>query len=646
MEKTDPSILDLMTDEEIQEMCKSADVGLLLAPMKSRPEFYKKYTKRLGRLDKKSQLVQILLPKYAFDLYEKGDEAYKGALTLIARGFKENFSNVLQIKVEPSITIEDVSKFNAVQLGELYKKILSNSVTEISCELFLIFLKLNNIEIDETEKAQLRWEISKAIIIQNVEEKFEKEKADELKKREKELWIQFDQEKGKLEKVIKTKSKLLEDAQRQIDQLSSQVKKLSLEEGNEKQKLIDSWVKEAEARAFIKKQELELQLDNFHTSKKKKIEEDCEYQLRLKNQEIKKLINEIEATTNIKIQDMKFSFQQLLEKKNSLEVIIDELKVDELNRSNKINKLKKIEEEFYKNIEEHALQHRLNSVLFESNKSTQDLLEKDMHITIKNETASYHSQQDFSQEILKSEYIEKIDDFVEDLKDNIALNFSDSAEIAAIILAAILNNKAIIIEDSIADKLVESVSSLIDSHTPIVIEENGASASSITSLIKNLDERVMHVMGVLDNFNEATFAKICRECEEKYLFFSISDIKNITMFSKNLHNYAVVLDIENKLEFSESDNILVGSHNIDQYKISFDKKVCRTYFDKFFRSLVTNSLMSKKVSYDFSIMMQTYFYFMKNDGLGEILKNCILQCCNYEDNDKEKKSILVKAGVI
>lgn len=646
MEKTDYNILDLVTDDEIQEMCKSADIELLLTPMKSKPEFYKKYTKKLGRLDKKSQLIQTFLPKYAFDLYEKGDEAYKKVVTLMAKEFKENFSDVLQKKFTPSITNEDVKKFDIVQLVELYEKVNDSFASEIPFELFFVFLKLNNIEIDNTKKTQLQVEITKVITMHNIEEKFAEEKAEELKKREKELRMQFDQEKGKLENDIKTKSKLLSDAQRQIVQLSSTVKKLTLEEENEKQKLINSWVKEAEEKASIKKQELELQLDNFHTSKKKEIEEDCEYRLRVKKQEIEKEINDIKATTNIKIQEIQFSFQQLLDKKTSLEVIVDELKVDEISRSNKINRLKTVEEEFYKNIEEHALEHQLERLVFETNKSTQDLPEKDMYISVKNGSASYHSQQDFSQEILKSEYIEKIDDFVEDLQDNIALNFSDSAEIAAIILAALLNKKAIIIDDCIANKLVEGVSSLIDSHAPIVIEENGSSAASIISLIKNLNERVMHVMGVLDNFNEITFGNICRECEEKYLFFSISDIKNIKMFSKNLFNYAVVLDIENKLVFSDNDNILVGSHNVDQYKISFDNKTCRTYYDKFFRSLVTNSLMSKKVSYDFSIMMQTYFYFMKNDGLGEVLKNSILQCCNYEVNDEEKKSVLVKAGVI
>ena len=59
--------------------------------MKAHPEFYKKYTKSLGRLDKKSALVQKLLPKYAFDLFEKGDEKYIEAISLMAKNLKDNF---------------------------------------------------------------------------------------------------------------------------------------------------------------------------------------------------------------------------------------------------------------------------------------------------------------------------------------------------------------------------------------------------------------------------------------------------------------------------------------------------------------------------------------------------------------------------
>ena len=95
MKLVDRSLIEDLTDGEIQEICKFADLDLLLIPMKAHPEFYKKYTKSLGRLEKKSALVQKLLPKYAFDLYEKGDEKYIEAISLMAKNLKDNFVNHL-----------------------------------------------------------------------------------------------------------------------------------------------------------------------------------------------------------------------------------------------------------------------------------------------------------------------------------------------------------------------------------------------------------------------------------------------------------------------------------------------------------------------------------------------------------------------
>ena len=152
----------------------------------------------------------------------------------------------------------------------------------------------------------------------------------------------------------------------------------------------------------------------------------------------------------------------------------------------------------------------------------------------------------------------------------------------------------------------------------------------------------------MDNFDEIMFEKICRECCNKYLFFGVSDVKNIKMFSKNVFTYAVVLDVENELQFPETDSIFVANHSIDIFKTQYDSKSCRMYYDKYFRSLVANGIMNQRTCIDLSMILQTYFYFIRNEALGEVIKKSILLSCDYNTNDEnsDKKEILTKSGVI
>lgn len=67
----DFKILELLNDEEINIVCKNVDLTLFLIPIKDKR--YEKYTKKLGRLDKKNALVQKVLPGIAFNLCKKID---------------------------------------------------------------------------------------------------------------------------------------------------------------------------------------------------------------------------------------------------------------------------------------------------------------------------------------------------------------------------------------------------------------------------------------------------------------------------------------------------------------------------------------------------------------------------------------------
>lgn len=647
MKIVDHSLLEQLTDEEIQEMCRFADLDLLLIPMKAHPEFYKKYTKSLGRLEKKSALVQKFLPKYAFDLYEKGDERYMDAIALIAKNLKENFARILLESFEPVVTIEEIKKYSSEDYEVLYKKILDISATEISFTMFFVFLKLNEITFTEDEQHQLVHNLQKVVDLHELEEKLSCEKDRELKKKEKELLSVFEQEKSHFQKELSKCQKELVDAKKREKQYADELEQIKKRQEQEKRSLLSETLKKVEEEANNRKSELDRELNEYRKDRINEINDICDKKYLDKDAEINKLIENQENAFILRKQEIQDSIDSMNQTKNEIVDTIKSLTQEEEKRKIDLNNLKQQEQDFYLQLDQRALAHRLDELIFGEQKLETDE-KKEQKICLEQNAVSVHRKNAFSQSAEESEYVEKLVDFGEDLIDNISLNFDNSTEISAIIISALLNGKALIVEDSIGVLLSESVSALIDAETPIIIEGVATSKDSLVKTINALDEKVIFVEGLLDDYNEIVFENLCRECNEKYLVFGISDMRNIKLFSKNLFNYALVLEVESELQFPQSDNILVGKHDISQYRLNFDSKLCHNYYNKYFRQLVANGIMNRRTSVDFSMLLQTYFYFISSNTLGEMIKKSILKCCDFvmDDEDIDKKEILIKSGVI
>lgn len=647
MKLVDHSFLKLVTNEDIQEICRFADLDLLLVPMKAHPVFYKKYTKSLGRLEKKSALVQKLLPKFAFDLYEKGDERYIDVIALIIKSLKENFEKYLEESVDSVIKVEDIKKYTLDEYEVLYNKILDISATNISIEKFFIFLKLNGITFSENEKRQLAEKFHKVMNFRKLAEKFQREKEDEIKKREKELLFQLEQERSLFQRELNKYRKELSDASKREKQFVDELQDIKTKQEKDKQSLITDWIKTAELEASKRKVELDHELEEYRFARINEINDICEKKFTTKELEIQAKLENQEKKFTERLQVIKDSIDRICITKDKLEYEIKVLTEEKSKRKSDLKSLEQSEHNFYSNLKQRALEHRLDTLIFDGEKlESKEQVEKSN--SLGDFSISMHRKSNFSNAVERSEFVEEIDDFAEDLKDNICLNFDNSAEISAIIIAALFSGKALVVEDSIGEILVESISALIDSQTTIVIESAGKSVGSFVNTINNLEERVIYIEGVLDDYNEILFENLCRECSKKYLFFGVSDVSNIKMLSKNIYNYAIVLDLESELHFPETDSIFVGRYDIDKFRPNFDRKVCLSYYDKYFRSLVSNAIINQRTCLDLSIMLQTYFYFISNDKLGEMIKRSILICCDYEmDNeDVDKREILSKSGVI
>ena len=131
-------LLEIFDEEEINIVCKNADLALFLIPIKDKR--YTKYAKKLGRLDKKSALVQSFLPGIAFSLYKKGEEPYRAAVATQLESFRDKFFEAITNCMEPSVSIDEIKSYSAKDLAEFYFRIVEISVTDVSVEMFLCFL--------------------------------------------------------------------------------------------------------------------------------------------------------------------------------------------------------------------------------------------------------------------------------------------------------------------------------------------------------------------------------------------------------------------------------------------------------------------------------------------------------------------------
>jgi len=96
--------------------------------------------------------------------------------------------------------------------------------------------------------------------------------------------------------------------------------------------------------------------------------------------------------------------------------------------------------------------------------------------------------------------------------------------------------------DKVCTYLSEALAALIQESSPLVIniDSEKESLKTLVDIVNESETQVVCIKGILDNYNEILFARMCEVCKEKYLFFAVSDLKNLEMMSKAMLNYAIV----------------------------------------------------------------------------------------------------------
>lgn len=648
-------LLENFDEEEINIVCKNADLTIFLIPIKDKR--YTKYAKKLGRLDKKSALVQNFLPGIAFNLYKKGEEPFRAAVATQLESFRDKFFEAITTCMEPPVSVADIKTYTAMDMAEFYFKIVEISATDISVEMFFIFLKLHDISIDDELRIEIEEEIEKIMQIKKLEEKYKREIEEALKGQEKRLLAEFEQEKRDLKKQIEDKSRVQKELREKLNFAEQKVEKYENQTLAEKKKQKEEWFFEYEqefaerkatddlqwknAVAEMEQKQAEFILNLEQEAEQRKTELEIEYKEKQRFEE-EKLSNELTGL-NVQVKELSENKEQLNQQVYALEVRKDSL-------DKHIKELESIEEKYFENFEKRVVEKRIDNLIFQklgygdSNNGVNTALPV---ITEKISDVVVIQPKTFSDNAVYGEVVNSIEDFFDDFRDNVSINFENETEITGTVLAAIVNNMSIISVDKVCMYLAEAIAALLDLSTPMIvnIDSEKDTFKGITETINNCGSQVICIKGVLDNYNENLLIRICEICKGKYLFFSVADLDKLRMMSRALMNCAIVVDAESNLQFPMDEDVLIGDHELKPLIPKLNTKKSKEIYKKNFARLVTSGYLNKSVALEYSNLLQLYMEFVDTNVLGEIIQKVIINACEFSNDDEELKDVLVKSGI-
>lgn len=635
MDEINFSILDMLDIKDIQIVCKHADIEILLKPIKDRPDFYKKYVKQLGsnRPNKKSSIVKLYMPRIAFDLFQKGDATYKGVIVCILENYKSKFEEVLTEYIKPSISNKELKAYNAEQLVELYFKVVDVLSTEVPVDFYFVMLKLQGVTLDEDCLHAIENQIMQI-------ENHKKEISDAVDKAEKRIEQIYTQEIAQLSKEKREVEKKYSELKKQNRELVDELEKIKEQLNFQKEELTEKWRAEFDKENMLRQLEEDKEFKRLHEKKQRDLD------LTLADDEARK---RSELKDKIAKEEKKFQ-EQFMEKKkglhNEIEGLLSELQ-NNTDRKIKLeselkllqeeteqlqgfmDRLKAYEKEYFDNFEQRIIQKKVDSILLSKLEARGDTISTNTSFT--SIVMNANKLQGVTEEC---EVSENAIDLFDDLCDNISIYFDEPSEIASILLSAILSNKAVIVTDDIAYQMASCISALIDEKTPLVIQmgRQKDDVDKIVGIINESDSHVVYLPGLLDDYDEVPFSIICRQCSRKVIIAGIATLAHLSMMSGGINNYAITIDIGRYIHFKKEQTLWIGKYSLDSIAAKYDVSKCKEYYNKYFRGLVQNHIVSKKIALDFCFMLNIYFDFMQ-EQIGDVLKGIVSMVFDYKANE-------------
>ena len=648
-------LLELFSEEEINTVCKNADLTLFLMPIKDKR--YEKYAKTLGRLNKKSALVQKLLPRIAFNLYKKGEEPFRIAIATQLDVYREKFVEVISKCVEPPISVDNIKEYDAKAVADLYFKIWDISAMDISVDLFFVFLKVQDITIEEKMRQSIELEIENIRQTRERETKHKSEIQDALREHEKRLSADFEQQKRDLRKLIEEKNILYKEIQEELNAAEQKIHKYENITEAERERCEKEWRSEYERELEARKAADDLQRENAFSeaeAKHRELLSLLETEAEKKREELKEQYHEqlriSEELLANELESLKGRVSELTEKKKALNLQVYDLEKKRVDLDSHIQELEAIEEKYFNSLEQRVIDKRIDSLIFQKlgYESSGDNISTSIHQTIANTSdVVVIPAMEFSENAEYGADVTSIADFFEDYKANVSLHFDNETEIAGAVLAAVLNGMGVIAVDKVCYYLSEALAALQDASSPLTINI-GSEKENLRTLADTINEsesQVICIKGVLDNYNEILFARICELCKRKYLFFSVSALMNLKMMSKVMMNYAIVIDAENELHFPVDDYLLIGNHDLKSFIPELDMRKSQDIYKKTFGRLVINNYIKKSAAIEYSNLLQVYYALIDGTVLGEIIQKGIINVCEICSEDANLRDVLNKSGI-
>lgn len=647
MEDKGNHLIEMMDEADLAIACKYADLDPMIAKLKRHPEYYKKYIVKIngGNLDKKSSVVKELLPRTILKLYKKNDKGCKEVLETILQSYKNWFIEGLMAS-EPEISLERIALYSSEEMADLYFKIGRYSRNELPIELFLLHLKLQYIELSEDLKKQIANIIEHKKQIHGIEKQFEAKKNKEVRQIQKQISEQFEEEREKLNHEYRKCQSALYEAKDRIKELEEKLANLQRQLDENKESLVEAWQKAFDAESEKKRQDQDQELLKIRTEKIAQIENECFEKKQTGEKELEEYFSNLR---NSREKDILKLDQEIQLYRAEYESIEEETKVLQSKRTELQGSVEKIEEyveSYFADFDKKILDKKIDSII--GTKFNTTFCNKS-NGNVQKETTNYFIGQE--KKIDNNTEIVKASDLVDlhtDFKDNLALEFDENCEISSIILAAVLNKKALIMCDSIGEKVISNLSFLINACMPAVLQVGTGKTNigEILDAIKRLDSNIIYINGILDNYDEIAFEIICRECSEKIICFGIAELSKLKTMSKNIFNHAIVLDVEKYMHYPISENIFIGNQNIFELSLEFNENLCMSYWKKYFQKLTASGFIGKKLSLDLSRMLQTYYALQSGETLGIIMQDIIFKMCDCEEvKAEELKKILKKCGI-
>lgn len=646
-------LLDLFNEDEISIVCKNADLNLFLIPIKDKR--YAKYAKMLGRLDKKSISVQKLLPKIAFDLYKKGETPFRAAVAAQLEEYGEKFIEAISKDVKPEVGIDDIKGYDARAMANLYFIIYDFFAVDMSFDLFLVILKVQNISVDKGILPEIEKEI--AIIRESrcIAEKYKEKLLDEFKERERKLNAEFENQKQELRKQINNARESSRKAQEKLRDTEQKLHKYESMTQDERKMLEAEWLSEYEKSLDVRKASDDLRWKTAFgeaEAKHQKLLSDLEIDAERRRVELeesyqKQLISSKENLTG-ELAELTSQVAELAEKKKSLDVQISSLEQRQSELSSYIHGLENIEEKYFESFEQRVIERKIETVIFKKLGFEKCSYQGNAFVTVANTcNAVVAPANALLENVEYGEDVACIGEFFDDFKINISLNFDNETEIAGIVLAGVLNGMGIVAVDKVCDYLSNALAALLCLSLPLVInvDSEKVSLKGLLDIISANESQVVCIKGVLDNYNEILFIRICEACKGKYLFFSIADLERLKIMSKAMMKYATVVDVENELHFPTDDCILIGNHDLTPFIPKLERKSSQEIYKDTFHRLVIKGYMKKSTAIEYSNFLQLYFKLVEGTVLGEIVQKSIICACDFCLKDDNLSDVLNKCGI-